>query len=111
MFACAPECLRAIDGEGLGNVDELTAAVIPLSRITFGVLVREDRAGCVENSLADEVLRGDQLEAGVLAIDFTGNRCGDLRIGVGQRAPAGRGFSGHVGFGFGSGFEVQGFDY
>jgi hypothetical protein len=38
------ELLGAVDGELLRDIDELTAAVIALARITFGVLVGEYRA-------------------------------------------------------------------
>ena len=51
MFACAPECgwtlacsapkscFDAVDGELLGDVDELAAAVVALAGVAFGVLV------------------------------------------------------------------------
>ena len=52
----AEERLRARDGQRLGDVDELAAAVIPLARVAFGVLVGEHRAGGLENRAAHEVL-------------------------------------------------------
>ena len=82
MLACAPECgctltcsapkscLRALDRERLGDVDELAAAVVALARIALGVLVRHHRAGGFEHGEADEVLRRDELEAFFLAADF-----------------------------------------
>ena len=88
----AEQLLRARDRQRLGDVDELAAAVVALARIAFGVLVGQHRAGRLQHRLADEVLRGDQLEAGVLAVLFVLDGVGDLRIGGGQRAPAGRGF-------------------
>ena len=63
MFACAPECgctfacsapnnaLCALDRELFDDVHELAAAVVALARIAFGVLVREDRAGGLEDGL------------------------------------------------------------
>ena len=78
MLACAPECgctlacsapnsalARAI-ASAFDDVDELAAAVVALARIAFGVLVGQHRAGGFEHGAADEVLRGDQLEAVVL---------------------------------------------
>ena len=40
----AEQLLRARDGERLGDVDELAAAVVALARVSFGVLVGQDRA-------------------------------------------------------------------
>ena len=92
MLACAPECgctltwsapnscLRAIDRERLGDVDELAAAVVPLARIALGVLVRHHGAGRLEHGEADEVLRRDELEALFLAADFVADGGGDVGI-------------------------------
>ena len=81
---CAEQLLRARDRQRLGDVDELAAAVVALARIALGVLVRQHRSGSVEYCLADEVLRGDQLEAGVLPVPFVPNGRGNLGIGFGQ---------------------------
>ena len=103
MFACAPECgctlacsapnsafARSM-ASALDDVDELAAAVVALARIALGVLVGQHRAGRFEHRAADEVLRGDQLEAVVLAMQLVADRAGDLGIGLGERAPAWRG--------------------
>jgi hypothetical protein len=87
----------ARDGERLRDVDELAAAVVALARVALGVLVRHHGAGGLEDRLRDEVLGGDQLEAGVLPVLLAADRIGDLRVGVGQRPPARRDLGrGHV---------------
>ena len=63
----AEERLGALDGQPLGHVDELAAAVVALARVALGVLVGHHRAGGLEHGAGDEVLRGDQLEPLVLA--------------------------------------------
>ncbi len=87
MFG-AEQLLRAGDRQRLGDVDELAATVIALPGIPLGVLVGHDRAGRLEDRLADEVLGRDQLEPGVLALHLVLDRAGDLGIGLGKGAPA-----------------------
>src|SRR5512140_3862340 len=57
------DLLRAIDGELLDLVDELAAAVIPLSGKAFGILVREWRAHRLEHRLGNEIFARDELDA------------------------------------------------
>ena len=78
----AEQLLRALDRQRLGDVDELTAAVVALARIAFGVLVRHHRAGGFQHREADEILRRDELEALFLAADLVPDGGGDLRIGL-----------------------------
>ena len=68
-FACsAPKSLLdTVAREVLGLVMELAPAVVPLARVTLGVLVRHDRAHRFENGSTYEVLGGDQLEPVYLA--------------------------------------------
>ena len=73
----AEERLGARDGQRLGDVHELAAAVVALAGIALGVLVREHRAGGLENRAAHEVLRRDQLEALVLPLLLVANRLRD----------------------------------
>ena len=87
----AEERLRAGDRGPLGHVDELAAAVVALARIAFGVLVGHHRAGGFEHGAADEVLRRDELEAAVLAVQLVADGAGDLGIGLGEGAPHRRG--------------------
>ena len=79
----AEERLGAVDGQGLGHVHELAAAVVALARIPLGVLVGEHGSGGFEDGRADEVLRRDELEAGGLPLSFVrdgrGNRRGRYR--------------------------------
>ena len=81
----------------LGHINELASAVVALSRVAFGVLVRHHRTGGFEHRPADEILRRDQLEAAVLTVQLVTNRGGDFGIGLGERAPyrRGRGVGGH----------------
>ena len=81
----AEKRLRAIDGELLGLIHEFAAAVVALAGIAFGVFVREDRAHRFEHRFGNEILRGDQLEAGGLPADFVAEDSGDLRIGFLER--------------------------
>ena len=70
----AEQRLGAIDGELLDDVDELAAAVVAPARIALGVLVGQDRALRLEDGAADDVLGGDQLEIGLLAVGFGADR-------------------------------------
>jgi hypothetical protein len=74
-LACsAPKsCFGAVAGQVLDDVGELAAAVVALAGIAFGVLVGEDGARGLEHGAADEVLRGDHLQAFVLAENFVLN--------------------------------------
>jgi hypothetical protein len=63
----AEELLGAVDGELLGDVDELAAAVVPLAGVAFRVLVGQYRALRLENATTRVVLGGDQLDMLFLA--------------------------------------------
>ena len=76
----AEELLGAVAGQVLDHVGELAAAVVAPSGIALGVLVGEHRAHGLQHGLADEVLRGDQLQAFVLAALFMGDGLGNLGI-------------------------------
>ena len=83
----AEERLGALDGQRLDHVDVLAAAVVALARIAFGVLVGEHRAGRFEHRRADEVLGGDQLEAGLLPLFFVRRwRAATSGSALGERA-------------------------
>ena len=62
--------LGALDGEFLGDVDELAAAVIAPARIALGVFVGHHRALRLEHGAGDDVLGGDQLDLVALAAEF-----------------------------------------
>ncbi len=78
--------LCAFDRQSFDLVDELATAVVPLSRVSLGVLVRQDAANRFQHRRADEVLRGDQLDAVTLAAFFAGDRPGNLGIALDLRA-------------------------
>ncbi len=82
----AEELLGAIARQVLHHVGELASAVIALAGIALGVLVGEDRAGGFQHGFADKVLRGDQLQAFVLATFFVLDGLRDLGINFRQRA-------------------------
>ena len=73
-----------LDGEILGDVDELAAAVIAPARIPFRVFVGHHRALRLEHGTRDDVLGGDELDLVALAAEFEVDGAGDVRIGVGE---------------------------
>src|SRR5689334_1008158 len=79
------QLLRAVDGDLLHLVDELAAAVVPLAREPFSVLVRERRAHGLEHSRRHEIFAGDELEALELTLDFPIDESGDLGVGITKR--------------------------
>jgi len=80
----AEQLTQPLARQPLHHVDELAAAVVAPSGVALRVLVREDRAGGAQHRFAREVLRGDQLDAGVLSLDLVVDRLGDLGVGSQQ---------------------------
>ena len=76
--------LRALDRKPLDLVDHLAAAVVPLSGIPLGVLVRRHRPGCLEHRRPGEVLGRDQLDLTALAPELALDQPRDLRIDVAE---------------------------
>ena len=76
----AEELLRAVDGQLLDLVHDLTATVVPLPRITLGVLVRRRGADRLHDRGPREVLRGDQLDLIPLTLGLPAEEIGDLRV-------------------------------
>ena len=74
------ELLAARDGQLLGDVHDLAAAVVALARVALGVLVGEDRAHRLQHRLGDEVLGRDQLEVARLPLGLAADRLGDLGV-------------------------------
>ena len=66
----AEQFLGAVDGQLLNDVDELATAVVTLARVTFGVLVGQDRTLGFHHRRAGVVFRGDQLDVLFLALSF-----------------------------------------
>src|SRR5439155_3492120 len=56
--------------EVLDLVDHVVAAVVALPRVALGVLVRQHRAGGLEDLARREVLRRDELDGGVLSLEL-----------------------------------------
>ena len=77
-------CFGALDGEGLGDVDELAAAVVAPAGIALGVLVGQHRALRVQDRAADDVLRGDQLDLVALAAELVRDGAEDRRVAGGE---------------------------
>ena len=73
-----------LDGQPLGDVDELAAAVIALARQAFGIFVGEHGALRFQHRARDDVLRGDQFDLVALAAEFEPDRLGDLGIALAQ---------------------------
>src|SRR6185503_10950504 len=74
------------DGQLLGDVDDLAAAVVALARVALGVLVGHHRAHRLQHRLGDEVLGRDQLEAAGLALGLRADGLGALPIDLLERA-------------------------
>ena len=78
----AKELLRAGDRDAFDRVVVDAAAVVALAGIALGVFVGEDRALGLKHGAADEVLRGDKLEALFLALVLELHELVDLGICV-----------------------------
>jgi hypothetical protein len=95
-LACAPECgwtlaklqieqlAGAVDRQLLGLVDLLAAAVVAPAGIALGILVGQHRARRLEHGARDDVLRGDQLDLLLLAMQLALEHGVDRRIGLGE---------------------------
>ncbi|OPZ41704.1 MAG: hypothetical protein BWY93_02205 [Euryarchaeota archaeon ADurb.BinA087] len=59
---CTEQLLQPVPGKVLGHVMKFTAAVVPFSRVSFGVLIGHDRSHCLEDCFTDKVLRRYQLK-------------------------------------------------
>src|SRR5439155_5464341 len=83
----AEQPLGPVDGQGLGDVDELTPAVVAATRIPFGVLVVHGGGEGGEHRWAGIVLRGDQAQRGPLPVELPHQRRGNLWIRPLERRP------------------------
>ena len=66
------------------HIDIFAAAVIALAGIAFGIFVGQDRALRLQHRPADDVLRGDQFDLFLLALEFVGDGVRHLRVGLRQ---------------------------
>ena len=78
------EQFGALDGQPLGDIHMFAAAVVAAAGIALGVLVHEHGVLGLEDGLAREVLRGDELELLALTPGFEKYGPGDLRVGDAQ---------------------------
>ena len=78
------QLLRPLDGEFLGDVDELAAAIVALARIALGIFVGHDRALRLEHGARHDVFRGDQLDLVALAAKLVADRARNVGIGLGK---------------------------
>jgi hypothetical protein len=72
----AEQLLQPLDGHFLDLVDELAAAIVALTRIAFGIFVGQHRALRRQHVGGDDVFRGDQLDLGLLPVEFLGDGVG-----------------------------------
>src|SRR5690606_18209200 len=70
----------AVDGQLLGHVDVLAAAVVALVRIALGVLVGQHAALGLQHARAGVVLAGDQLDMVLLAAGLVGDGLGQFGV-------------------------------
>ena len=82
--------LGAVDGQLLGDIHVLAAAVPALGRVALGVFVGEHRALCLHDGRAGEILAGDQLDVFLLAAGLGPDHLCDLGID-GVQPPGSRG--------------------
>ena len=81
----AEELLRALDGDGLGDVHKLAAAVVALARVALGVLVGQLAALRDHDLLAHVVLGGDQFDVVFLAAVLETNGVPEFGVGLGKQ--------------------------
>ena len=85
----AEERLGTVPRQVLDLVDDLAAAVVPLARHALGVLVVEPGAERLEHRDGREVLRRDELEGLLLALQLGIEQGRDLGVGRAQRGLVG----------------------
>ena len=83
--AAAEQLLGALDRQRLDRVGRAAALVIAAPRIAFGIFVGEHRSLRFEHRAADDILRRDQLDLGLLAAKLAADGVGDCGVGLAQR--------------------------
>ena len=76
----AEEGLGPVDGDALGDVDDLAAAVVAGAGVALGVLVGEGRAERGQHGGRGEVLGGDQLERVACRSSLPEQHLGELGV-------------------------------
>ncbi len=87
----AEEGLDPLDRQTFDAVDHGVAAVVALARVTLGVLVGEHAADGTHHRRRGEVLAGDQLQPGDLALEFGIDEVEDSGVGGGVAGERHRG--------------------
>ena len=82
----AEQFLCALDRERFDGVRGRASLVITAARIAFRIFVREDGALRLEHRLADDILRGDQLDLRLLAAKLVVDRILDRGIDLAESA-------------------------
>ena len=83
--AAVEQLLGALDRQRLDRVGGRAALIITPARIAFGIFVGQHRALRLEHGAADDILRRDQLDLVLLAVELGGDGVGDRRIRGAQR--------------------------
>ena len=79
-ISAAEKLLCALDSNGLDDIDDLAAAIIPFAGIAFCIFVGKRASHCSHHRFAGPVLRCDQFNMLVLTLYFLFNGSRDLRI-------------------------------
>ena len=66
----AEELLQPLNGQRFALVHHLATAIVALAGVSFGILVRQAAAHSLHDLVADEILRGDQLNTFQLTLMF-----------------------------------------
>ena len=74
------EATGPLASQVLDDIDELAASIVSPPRIPLGVLVGQYAALGLQDSLTDEILRGDHLQGGLLATGLAEDGLGHLGI-------------------------------
>ena len=77
---------RPFDRQRLDRVRRCAALIVAAAGIALGIFVGEDRPLCLEDSLADDIFRCDQLDLGLLAPKFGVDAVLDRRVDFAQPA-------------------------
>ena len=84
--AAVEQTLGALDRQRLDRVRRFAALVVSAAGVAFGIFVGQHRPLRLEHCAADDILRRNQLDLGLLAGQFGGDPLGDRRVGLGQSA-------------------------
>jgi hypothetical protein len=79
----AKQLLGTIDRKLLGDINELTAAVVALAWIALRVLVRKHAALALKDGLGNKVFGCDHLQRLLLSTYLLSQDLGDLRVDLG----------------------------